>query len=302
MANLKKYKKVAILSGGISNEFEISKLSANAVYKVLKNKYNCKLINVGNDFINLIKKLKSFNPDIIFNCLHGYFGEDGQIQSILNLLGFPYTHSGVLASSMSMDKRKSKVFFKGLKISVPDEIDPLNNKLNTFPIITKPINGGSSNGIKIIKNKDELNKFIKKVGINLHRFIFEEYINGREITVGIINNKVCGIMEIKFNSELYDYNRKYVNVAEHITNPRLSKKIIDDLKKASIDAHNAIGCNCVSRVDFRYDDKKKKIFLLEINTQPGLTNNSLLPEMAKEKITFFELCEILINNPTCEKY
>ena len=142
MVNIKKYKKVAILSGGISDEYEISKLSATAVYKVLKNKYNCKLINVGNDFINLIKKLKSFHPDIIFNCLHGYFGEDGQIQSILNLLGFPYTHSGVLASSMSMDKRKSKVFFKGLKISVPDEIDPLNKKLNTFPIITKPINGG----------------------------------------------------------------------------------------------------------------------------------------------------------------
>ena len=302
MVNIKKYKKVAILSGGISDEYEISKLSASAVYKVLKNRYNCKLINVGNDFINLIKKLKSFHPDIIFNCLHGYFGEDGQIQSILNLLGFPYTHSGVLASSMSMDKRKSKVFFKGLKISVPDEIDPLNKKLNTFPIITKPINGGSSNGIKIIKNKDELNKFIKKVGNNLNRFIFEKFIKGREITVGIINNKVCGIMEIKFNSELYDYNKKYVDVAEHIINPKLSKKIIDDLKKVSINAHKAIGCNCVSRVDFRYDDKKKKIFLLEINTQPGLTGNSLLPEMAKENITFFELCEILINNPTCEKY
>ena len=109
-------------------------------------------------------------------------------------------------------------------------------------------------------------------------------------------------MEIKFDSALYDYNRKYVDVAEHIIKPKLSKKIIDDLKKASINAHNAIGCNCISRVDFRYDDRKKKIFLLEINTQPGLTSNSLLPEMAKEKISFFELCEILINNPTCEKY
>lgn len=248
MVNTKKYKKVAILSGGISDEYEISKLSATAVYKVLKNKYDCKLINVGDNFINLTKQLKSFHPDIIFNCLHGYFGEDGQIQSILNLLGFPYTHSGVLASSISMDKRKSKVFFKGLKISVPKEIDPLSKKLNVFPIITKPINGGSSNGIKIIKNKDELNKFIKKVGINLHRFIFEEFINGREITVGIINNKVCGIMEIKFDSALYDYNRKYVDVAEHIIKPKLNKKIIDDLKKSSINAHNAIGCNCISRV------------------------------------------------------
>lgn len=302
MANTKKYKKVAILSGGISDEHEISKLSASAVHKVLKNKYNCKLINVSNNCIKLIKELKSFCPDVIFNGLHGYFGEDGQIQSILNLLGLPYTHSGVLASSMSMDKKKSKAFFKSLKISVPDEINPLSKRLNTFPIITKPINGGSSNGINIIKDKVELNKFIKKVGLNLHRFIFEKFINGREITVGIVNNKVCGIMEIKFNSELYDYNNKYVNVAEHIINPKLSKKIRDDLKKSSIKAHNSIGCNCVSRVDFRYDEKKERIYLLEINTQPGLTNHSLLPEMAKKRIPFFELCEILINNPICEKY
>lgn len=302
MVNIKKYKKVVILSGGISDEYEISKLSASAVYKVLKNNYNCKLINVDDDCIKLIKNLKSFNPDIIFNCLHGYFGEDGQIQSIMNLLGFPYTHSGVLASSMSMDKKKSKAFFKSLKISVPDEIDPRNKKLKKFPVIAKPINGGSSNGINIIKNKDELNKFIKKIGLNLHRFIFENFIDGREITVGIVNNKVCGIMEIKFDSALYDYNNKYVNVAKHIVNPKLSKKIKDDLKKSSIKAHNSIGCNCVSRVDFRYDEKKKKIYLLEINTQPGLTNLSLLPEMAKTKFSFFELCEILINNPICEKY
>ena len=258
MVNIKKFKKVVILSGGISDEYEVSKLSASAVYKVLKNNYSCKLINVDDDCIKLIKNLKSFNPDIIFNCLHGYFGEDGQIQSIMNLLGFPYTHSGVLASSMSMDKKKSKAFFKSLKISVPDEIDPRNKKLKKFPVIAKPINGGSSNEINIIKNKDELNKFIKKIGLNLHRFMFENFIDGREITVGIVNNKVCGIMEIKFDSALYDYNNKYVNVAKHIVNPKLSKKIKDDLKKSSIKAHNSIGCNCVSRVDFRYDEKKKK--------------------------------------------
>ena len=256
--SIKKYKKVAILQGGISDEYAISKLSASAVHNVLKNKYNCKLINVGKNCINLIKKIESFCPDIIFNCLHGYFGEDGQIQSILNILGFPYTHSGVLASSISMDKRKSKVFFKGLRISVPDEIDPFSKKLNIFPIITKPINGGSSNGIKILKNKEELNKFIKKAGTNLNRFLFEKFIDGREITVGIVNNKICGIMEIKFRSALYDYNKKYIDVAEHILNPKLSNKIRDELKKAAINAHNAIGCNCVSRVDFRYDEKKKK--------------------------------------------
>ena len=287
MVNIKKYKKVVILSGGISDEYEISKLSASAVYKVLKNHYNCKLINVNYDCIKLIKNLKAFNPDVIFNCLHGYFGEDGQIQSIMNLLGFPYTHSGVLASSMSMDKKKSKAFFKSLKISVPDEIDPRNKKLKKFPIIAKPINGGSSNGINIIKNKDELNKFIKKIGLDLHRFIFENFIDGREITVGIVNNKVCGIMEIKFDSALYDYNNKYVNVAKHIINPKLSKKIKDDLKKSSIKAHNSMGCNCVSRVDFRYDEKKKKNIPLGNQYTAGTYRLIITTRNGKNKNQFF---------------
>ena len=123
--------------------------------------------------------------------------------------------------------------------------------------------------------------------MNLHRFIFENFIDGREITVGIVNNKVCGIMEIKFNSALYDYNNKYVNVAEHIINPKLSKKIKDDLKKSSIKAHNSLGCNCVSRVDFRYDEKKKKIYLLEINTQPGLTQLTHYYQKWQKKNQFF---------------
>ena len=291
MVNIKKYKKVVILSGGISDEYEISKLSASAVYKVLKNNYNCKLINVDEDCIKLIKNLKAFNPDVIFNCLHGYFGEDGQIQSIMNLLGFPYTHSGVLASSMSMDKKKSKAFFKSLKISVPDEIDPRNKKLKKFPIIAKPVNGGSSNGINIIKNKDELNKFIKKIGLNLHRFIFENFINGREITVGIVNNKVCGIMEIKFDSALYDYNNKYVNVAKHIINPKLSKKITDDLKKSSIKAHNSMGCNCVSRVDFRYDEKKKKYIYWKSILSLDLQIYHYFQKWQKQKLVFLNFAK-----------
>ena len=133
--------------------------------------------------------------------------------------------------------------------------------------------------------------------------MFEKFIHGREITVGIINDKVCGIMEIKFDSTLYDYDNKYVNVAKHIINPVISKRIKNDLHKFSIKAHKSIGCNCVSRVDFRYDEQKQKIYLLEINTQPGLTECSLLPEMAKNKnISFFDLCEILIKNSLCEKY
>ncbi len=301
--NLKKYKKIAILSGGISNENEISKLSAKAVHKVLKNKYRCKLINVSDDCIKLVKTLKQFKPDVVFNCLHGYFGEDGQIQSILNFLGLPYTHSGVLPSAIAMNKEKSKLLFKNIKINVPNSINPFKNKISSFPIIIKPKNGGSSNGIHVIKNDKELKITLKKISNNIGRFMFEKFIHGREITVGIINDKVCGIMEIKFDSTLYDYDNKYVNVAKHIINPVISKRIKNDLHKFSIKAHKSIGCNCVSRVDFRYDEQKQKIYLLEINTQPGLTECSLLPEMAKNKnISFFDLCEILIKNSLCEKY
>ena len=133
--NLKKYKKIAILSGGISNENEISKLSAKAVHKVLKHKYRCKLINVSDDCIKLVKTLKQFKPDVVFNCLHGYFGEDGQIQSLLNFLGLPYTHSGVLPSAIAMNKEKSKLLFKNIKINVPNSITPLKIKLFPFLLL-----------------------------------------------------------------------------------------------------------------------------------------------------------------------
>ncbi len=301
MGNLKKYKKVAILSGGISKEYEIAKMSAKAVYDILKNAYEVKLIDVKNDCLSLIKTIQNFEPDVVFNCLHGYFGEDGQVQSILNLLNIPYTHSGVLASSVAMNKKVSKKFFKALKINVPLDLDPLNINKRMFPVISKPINGGSSNDISIIYNNSQLKKIIKKIGPNSDKFIFEKFIKGRELTVGIINNKVYGIMELKYKSTLYDFENKYINIARHIINPKLDKNIKRKLKNYSLKAHNTLGCNCVSRIDFRYDETMKKIYLLEVNTQPGLTKNSLLPEMAEKKnITFFELCEILINNAKCE--
>ena len=131
--------------------------------------------------------------------------------------------------------------------------------------------------------------------------LIEEFIDGRELTVGILENKICGVMEIQFNEELYDYNNKYINIPKHIINPKLPKKIEEELIENSLKVHSSLNCNCISRIDFRYNEETNKTYLLEVNTQPGLTKNSLLPEMAQKKgISFLKLCKILLKNSICE--
>ncbi len=302
MVNLKKSNKIAILRGGISDEKEISILTANQVYNTLQNKYDTVLIDVGYDCKKLVNDLISCNANIVFNCLHGSFGEDGQIQSILNYLKLPYTHSGVLASSIAMNKIISKNFFKSFNVCHPKHFNILNElKDSHYPIIIKPICGGSSNNLIKAENKEQLNAFKIKNKNNLDKFMLEEFIDGREITVGILEDKICGIMEIIFDSDVYDFKNKYQEIATHIINPELNKKITEKLKETSLVIHNEINCKCLSRLDFRYNEKIDEIFLLEINTQPGLTINSLLPEMAKDNgIDFLKLCEIILYNARCE--
>ena len=303
MVSLKKFKKILILSGGISQERDISKLSANHVHETIKNELTTKIFDVSDNAQELLTKIQKYRPNVIFNCLHGNFGEDGQIQSILNYLRIPYTHSGVLTSAILMNKIISKKLFKSLGISTPQSINEKNiksQKLN-FPLIIKPINGGSSYGLIKINNKESLNKYLNNKKIKKSRMLIEEFIEGRELTVGILENKICGLMEIKYNEELYDYNNKYINIAEHIINPKLPREIEKELIENSLKVHSSLNCNCISRIDFRYNEKANKTYLLEVNTQPGLTKNSLLPEMAKEKgISFLKLCKILLKNSICE--
>ena len=305
MVNLKKYKKVVILGGGISDEKKISDLTAKEVFNTLKKDYDVTLINVTNDCKKLIENLLKNKPNVVFNCLHGFFGEDGQIQSILNYLNLKYTHSGVMTSSILMNKEISKKIFSSFGVNSPKSLTLEKIKQEKFenPIIAKPVNGGSSNGLLKIKDNMELNSFLKENKKNIDSYLFEEFIKGREITVGVLNNKVCGIMEIVFDSELYDYNNKYIKIAEHLINPNIPSHIRDKLHDISINVHKGTNCNCISRFDFRYDAEQDDVFLLEVNTQPGLTKNSLLPEMAKKDgVSFFELCEILIKNSICENF
>ena len=302
MVNLKKSEKVSVLRSGISEEKEISVLTANQVYKTLQKKYDTDLINVGRDCNKLINDLIKSKPDKVFNCLHGVFGEDGQIQSILNYLQIPYTHSGVLASSIAMNKVVSKYFYKALEIRFPKHFD-MNSKFtrSSYPFIIKPICGGSSKNLLKIENPKQLSDFKNNHINELHTYMVEEFIDGREITVGILDNKICGIMEIIFDSEIYDFKNKYQVIAEHVIDPKLPETIIKTLKEISLKIHKAINCKCISRLDFRYNTKSEELFLLEINTQPGLTQNSLLPEMARSNGTdFIELCEILLSNAECE--
>ncbi len=302
MVILKKYKKIAIILGGISEESKISMKTGNEVFKHLKNRYETKKFRVTSNVKILIKDLMLYQPDVVFNALHGKFGEDGQIQAILNALKIPYTHSGFVASLIGMNKKLSKLIFEHEGILCPKGRILNSNKFKTlkkyqFPIIIKPNDGGSSVNILRINKKSDLLK-VKLKG----DFLVEEFIEGREITVGILENKICGITEIVYEEDFYDYKNKYVNIAKHVINPRLPKKIIGQLKKQTLQAHNCLGCNCLSRADYRYNEKDDKLYLLEINTQPGLTKNSLLPEMANNKgISFFNLCEIVLKNAKCEK-
>ena len=302
MVNLKKSEKISVLRGGISDEKEISILTANQVYKTLQKKYDTTLIDVDHDCNKLINDLIRSKPDKVFNCLHGIFGEDGQLQSILNYLKIPYTHSGVLASSIAMNKVVSKYFYKSLGIRFPQNYD-INSKFtnSSYPFIVKPICGGSSKNLFKIENEKQLNDFKNNDNDELNKYMVEEYIDGREITVGILEDKICGIMEIIFDSEIYDFKNKYQTIAKHVLDPKLPDTVKQKLKDISLKIHKALNCKCISRLDFRYNAKSEELFLLEINTQPGLTQNSLLPEMAKSKGTeFLELCEILLTYAECE--
>ncbi|MAJ02558.1 MAG: D-alanine--D-alanine ligase [Rickettsiales bacterium] len=308
MVNSLKIKKIAIIVGGLSGEFEVSIKTGKQVENTLKEKYITKTINVSDNLNEFINDLNSFKPDIVFNALHGKFGEDGQVQSILNLLKTPYTHSGVTSSSIGMDKFLSKLVFKQKGILCPPGIKTTIKDMENIELkashILKPINGGSSLGIYKIdpENTNEISVLLKNHKDD-QEVLLEEFIPGREITVGILDEKICGITEIVSKFDFYDYKSKYIDVASHIQNPIISKKIRNKLYENSLLAHNTLGCNCISRCDFRYNEDKEEVYLLEINTQPGLTESSLLPEMALANGTsFLELCEILVVNAKCERF
>ena len=302
---MSKFKKIIVIKGGISDEFDVSIQTGKEVSNALKKKFDISEIIINSNISNFIEQIEKFKPKAIFNALHGKFGEDGQIQSILNSLKIPYTHSGVITSALAMNKYFSKIIFEKFQIKCPKG-EIFNQKCLKkidlkLPYIIKPINGGSSIGIKKIFKKKDL-EYIKESNGNNKQLLIEEYIPGREITVGVLNDKICGITEIIPKDDFYDYESKYVKVAQHIQKPIISKRIKDKLITSTLKAHKILGCNYISRADFRYNDSNDEIYLLEVNTQPGLTKNSLLPEMALQKgIDFPDLCVKILENARCEE-
>ena len=302
-------KKILIISGGISKERKISLDTGKQVKKeLIKNNYIVKIVEP--DF-KLINKIKLFKPHIIFNALHGQFGEDGYIQTILESIGIPYTHSGVISSAIAMDKEISKKLFIKNNIITPkfftymfdksnkDLIKLIDKKLK-FPVVIKPINEGSSVNVFICSKKN-ITKNLKFLE-NYKKIIVEEFIPGREIQAAIINDKKLGAIELKPRRKFYDYVAKYSSKAKtkHLIPVDLKKIEYNKLMDLAIKAHKIIGCRGVTRSDFKY--YKGKFFLLEINTQPGMTSLSLVPEIAAyHGINFIKLLELILNDASTKK-
>ena len=302
-------KKILIISGGISKEREISIETGKEVAKELKkNGYLVKNCEPNND---LIYNVKTFKPNIIFNALHGQFGEDGYIQSILENLKIPYTHSGVIASAKAMNKEISKKIFLKNKILTPKYIkynfDKSKKDLNRwiekklkFPVVIKPINEGSSVNV-FICNKNEIHKKLDKLK-NYNQILIEEFIPGREIQAAILGGKQLGAIELKPQRKFYDYEAKYNAKAntKHIIPVDLTKKKYNELMKISQKVHKLLGCRGVSRSDFKFYENK--FYLLEINTQPGMTKLSLVPEIsAYNGINFINLIKIILKDASTNK-
>ena len=301
----KKFKNVLVVLGGTSGERAVSLQSGKACIKALKKKgYNVSQFDPQKKNFNLIDKNKT---DVIFNALHGRDGEDGVAQSYFEYLRIPYTHSGVVSSFNAMNKIYSKKIFIKNKIKTPKffSLKKLDNKKKIkriinlkkfkFPIITKPVNEGSSLGVEICKNTKELFNSINRLFKKYDELILEEFIGGQEIQAAVINGNALGAIELIPKRSFYDYKAKYTKKAKtkHVMPAKLPIKKYTEVLKIAKKAHKVLGCKGVTRSDFKY--KNGNFFLLETNTQPGMTSLSLVPEIASYKgITFENLIEKIL--------
>ncbi len=304
--------RLLILAGGYSKEKEISLKTAKSVYSELlkEKKYKLKILNPDGQFIKVLRK---YNPDIVLNLLHGRYGEDGYIQSILETERVKYTHSGVLASSLAIDKEISKLIFIKNKILTPKYFKYKSNNFSNkkkllqhinkslgFPIVIKPLNEGSSVNVYICKKNNFLRnlKKLKEYG----EILIEKYIPGREIQVAILSGKILGAIELKPKRKFYDYEAKYNPKAktEHLIPVALTRAQYKRITNIALKAHKILKCRGVTRSDFRFF--KGKFYLLETNTQPGMTSLSLVPEIAKfNNITFKNLIKKILEDASINK-
>ncbi len=303
-------KNVAVLMGGSSAEREVSLVTGKACAAALRDAgYRVAEVDAGRDVAALVEALTP-PPDAVFNALHGRWGEDGCVQGILELLGIPYTHSGLLASALAMDKPVAKRLFEAAGLVCPegrvvDAAELVAGDVMPRPYVVKPVNEGSSVGVRIVKNGTNLPPVDLSQWPPGTKLMVERYIAGRELTVAVMGDRPLAVTEIRPRQGFYDYEAKYTDGrADHVIPAQIPAEVYDRAMEMALTAHRALGCRGVSRADFRYDDTSKAagdLYLLEINTQPGMTPLSLVPEQAAYlNISFPELCAWMVEHAACD--
>ena len=296
---------VAVLMGGWSAEREVSLVSGAAVAKALK-KTGCRVtpIDVQRDMGSLMTRLYP-RPDAVFNALHGRYGEDGCVQGLLNILDIPYTHSGLLASALAMDKPMAKRLFAAAGIPVAEHRivrrdDVVQGDVMARPYVVKPLNEGSSVGVTIVLEGDNAPPFTDADWPFGEEVMVERFVPGKELTVAVMGDKALAVTEITTDRGFYDYDAKYSDGGSaHLVPAPLEPAVYDEVMRLSALAHEALGCRGVSRADLRYDGET--VYLLEINTQPGMTHTSLVPEQAAHVgLSFEELVSWMVENVECD--
>ncbi len=305
-------KHVAVLMGGLSSEREVSLRSGAACAQALEGEgFRVTRLDVGRD---VAEKLSSLRPDVAFNALHGPMGEDGSIQGLLELLRIPYTHSGVLASALAMNKAMAKIVLKDAGVPVPsgrivNRRDAARSHALNPPYVLKPIAEGSSYGVFIVKEGAEAPP--AELAADDWRFgetlLVETFIAGRELTCAVIGDRAMDVIDIRAaDGGWYDYEAKYTKGGSiHILPAELKGNIYQQIQQLALTAHKALGCRGVSRSDFRYDDRPGgtgELVALEVNTQPGMTETSLVPELAAHVgMTFGELVKWMVEDASCDR-
>jgi D-alanine-D-alanine ligase len=301
---------VAVLMGGWSSEREVSLVSGGAIVDALKDtEFDVRSIDVQRDVAQLAAQLAPA-PDVILNALHGRYGEDGCIQGVLECLGLTYTHSGVLASAIAMDKPMAKRLFEAVGIpcaphKIATRADFLAGPVMDIPFVIKPMNEGSSVGVVIVLNEADIPAPDSDAWTFGNSVMVEKYVPGRELTVAVMGDRALGVTEIRPRSGFYDYTAKYTDgKADHLIPAPVHDEIYALAMEYAVRAHDTLGCRGVSRADFRYDDSQGEpgaLFLLEVNTQPGMTPLSLVPEQAAHAgISFSELVRWMVENASCD--
>jgi len=290
--------------GGWSAEREVSLVTGAAVTKALHDQgYDVTAIDIQRDMGTLLTRLYP-KPDVVFNALHGRFGEDGCVQGFLDILNIPYTHSGLLASALAMDKVMAKHIFKMSGILVAEHViatseEIRNSHVMVPPYVIKPSNEGSSVGVHIVNSGDNTKRFSDSGWPFGASIMVEKYISGREFTTAVLGDKPLAVTEITTDRTFYDYDAKYIGGgSKHHIPADINADLYDEIMRLALLAHQSLGCRGVTRADFRYDGKE--IYILEVNTQPGLTPTSLVPEQAAYvDMSFNQLVTWMVDNAEC---